>query len=404
MKTREESRAVQSTNPQHAHDAHKKPGRSAALFLGISVLMVAGTVMAGPVGVGGKRSVDTMQANLYVGGGIDRVVALDPTNPGYLTNLLATVTGVYYEIVASQPQVRLQGIAQEIAARMPDIVSVEEGSLIRNQSPGDLVFGGTTPATNVVFDYLQILVDSLQARGAHYAVAAVTYGFDAEMPMLNLLTGTIDDVRLTDREAILVRTDLPPGQFHVTNPQGGNFQNVVVVPGTGLRLLYGWCSVDVFVRGENFRYICAHLTEESAPQIQVLEAAELLQGPANVPGPVMLVGDFNADPFQRDGSIAYDLFPAAGFLDAWTTVHPDQSAGGLTWGHDEFLANLTHPFDRRIDLVFYRGSQFVPASIEVIDPVLQRQTPPLWASDHTSITAQFRLGSPVEKHSAMTDK
>jgi len=34
---------------------------------------------------------------------------------------------------------------------------------------------------------------------------------DVELPMLNLQTQTIDDARLTDRDAILIRTDLPPG-------------------------------------------------------------------------------------------------------------------------------------------------------------------------------------------------
>src|SRR5258706_315943 len=84
------------------------------------------------------------------------------------------------------------------------------------------IFGGATPATNVVFDYLQMLVDKLAASGAHYAVAASTDELDVELPMLNLQTGTIDDARLTDRDAILVRTDLSPGQLRVSNPQTGH--------------------------------------------------------------------------------------------------------------------------------------------------------------------------------------
>lgn len=343
-----------------------------------------------PFGPGGKRSVDVMQVNLCVGGNLHRAIALDPTDPNYVSNLVVTVTGIYYEIVASQPPVRLQGVADQIAARMPDLVSIEEASIIRLQSPGDLAYGGNTPATNVVFDYLQMLTDALTAQGAHYSVATVTYGFDVEMPMFNLQTGTIDDARLTDREAILVRTDLPPGQLHATNPHGGNFSNMVVTA-TGVRLPYGWCSVDVFVRGQNFRYICAHLTEETAPEIQVLEAQELLAGPANVALPVMIVGDFNADPFGRDGSIAYGLFPAAGFSDAWAVLHPNIAADGLTWGHDEFLANPAASFDRRIDLVFYKGAGFVPTQANVVDLELDRTAPPLWASDHASLSADFLL-------------
>src|SRR5262249_51916174 len=115
----------------------------ARLGLAALWLLALSTPQAIAAGLGSKRGVSAMTVNLYVGGGTGRVLALDPTDPGYVTNLIATVTGIYYEIVASQPQARLEGVADAIAARKPDLVSVEEASLIRNESPGDLVFGGT---------------------------------------------------------------------------------------------------------------------------------------------------------------------------------------------------------------------------------------------------------------------
>src|SRR5207245_5787862 len=84
----------------------------------------------------------------------------------------------------------------------------------------------------------------------------------------------------------------------------------------GLSVLRGWCSVDVFVRGERFRYICTHLEEETVPQIQLLQALELLSGPAQVNLPVILTGDFNADTLHRNGTQTYDALIAAGFTDA----------------------------------------------------------------------------------------
>src|ERR1019366_4246547 len=135
---------------------------AAMLLLLATMLAMAMPAPAGqPIGPGGKRGVDVMQVNLFIGAGIDRVMALNPADPNYLSELVATVTGVYYEIVASQPEVRLRGVARQIADRMPDFVSVEEASLIRIQSPGDLVSGGTNPATDVVYDYLQILTNAL---------------------------------------------------------------------------------------------------------------------------------------------------------------------------------------------------------------------------------------------------
>lgn len=363
------------------------------------LLLVAGLVVSitpaqsKVVGVGGKRGVDVMQVNLYIGGDPERILAVDPASTNYVEELVTAVTGVYYEIVASRPDVRIAGVADAIKTRMPDIVSVEEGTLLRNQSPGDLIAGGSIPATNVVYDYVQMLVNALQDRGAHYIVASTSYEWDVELPMLNLQTGTIDDIRQTDREAILVRADLPPGQLRISNPQSGNFQNVIEFPSLGLSFTRGWCSVDVFCRGREFRYICSHLEQEIAPPIQVLQVLELLNGPGNTTMPVMIVGDFNSDPGNRDasGALAYDTFVNAGFMDAWAVTHPNNLAGGLTWGHDEFLANPSLPFDRRIDEVFYKGATFAPVDAEVHDLWLHRSEAPLWASDHAALTAEFLL-------------
>jgi endonuclease/exonuclease/phosphatase family metal-dependent hydrolase len=363
----------------------------AYLLVVATVVASASSALAGAAGTGGKRGLDTMTVNLYVGGPIDKIMALDPTDPNYLTELVSTVTEVYYDIVASQPPLRMQGVADQIAARMPDIVSVEEASLLRNQSPGDLIVGGSTPATTVVFDYLQLLTDALAARGAHYQVVATSQEIDVEMPMLNMQTGTIDDARLTDREAILVRTDLPPGQLSVANPQHGNFSHVIQIPETGISILRGWCSVDVFIRGQNFRYICAHLEEETVPLLQVLQAQELLSGPAASKLPVVICGDFNSDPLHRDGSIAYDTMIAGGFEDAWAMANPANLAGGLTWGHDPFLADPDNAFDRRIDFVFYRGAGFIPVEADVVDLSLNRFVPPLWGSDHAALAVSLLI-------------
>jgi endonuclease/exonuclease/phosphatase family metal-dependent hydrolase len=105
----------------------------------------------------------------------------------------------------------------------------------------------------------------------------------------------------------------------------------------------------------------------------------------------MICGDFNADPLHRDGSTAYDKFVHAGFRDAWADTHRRNLTGGLTWGHDELLADPGMPFDRRIDLVFFKGLGFVPTQASVVDMGLGRTEPPLWASDHAAVDAEFML-------------
>ncbi len=380
----------QTTPPQQAPAlVARLLGNLSAVILLSVILAWCGSAQAGQEGIGGKRSLDAMTVNLYFGGGVERILEVDPNN---LPELVAAVTGVYYEIVASEPALRMQGVADRIAARLPDVVAVNEASLIRVQSPGDLIVGGTTPATTVVFDYLQLLIDALEAKGAHYAVVSSVDDLDIELPMQNLQTGSIEDARLTDRDAILVRTDLPPGQLRAAAPLHGNFATYLGPDfGVPLPILRGWCSIELFVRGENFRFICSHLEEETAPPIQFAQAQELLAGPANVQTPVIIAGDLNADPLKRNGTYTYPALIAAGFVDPWPAVHPADAAGGLTWGHDEFLADPTLAFVWRLDLVLVRGSKFVPAQADVLDLSLGRTQPPLWSSDHAAVAVKFMI-------------
>lgn len=108
---------------------------------------------------------------------------------------------------------RAGALAQAIAARRLHLVGVAEAAIYRLQHPGDAAFGGTQPATQVVYDFLALLVDSLEARGLHYVVAAADSTTDVELPVITGVdpgTGipTFDDVRLTDRDAVLVRSDV----------------------------------------------------------------------------------------------------------------------------------------------------------------------------------------------------
>jgi len=386
MKTMQVQITRDQQHPSHHHKLSRWP---AVIVLLLALILPAAAQQRSSSG--GKRDLNVMTVNLYVGGDISRVMGLDPAAPDYVQQLVGAVTGVYYEILASAPQLRMQTVAAQIVERMPDIVAVEEASLLRVQSPGDLMIGGTTPATEVVFDYLQMLVANLESQGAHYKVVAMASEVDVELPSLNLQTGTIDDVRLNDREAILVRADLPPGQLRVSHPQSGNFNYVIPLPALGISVERGWCSVDVFIRGRNVRCICTHLEQEVAPELQAAQVQELLAGPANTSLPVILFGDFNTDALHRDGSYAYDLLPAAGFRDSWLALNPATSAGGLTWGHDEFLADPGMSFDRRIDFIFYRGKGIVPVKTEVVDMATGLNQPPLWASDHAAVAAGFQL-------------
>ena len=369
------------------------------LVLACSVSICAMSTWAAVAGVGGKKDFKCFSGNAYIGAEIEDALNVNPAN---LEEILTKVTGIYVQVLASEPPVRMSALAKEIAAAQPDVASLVEMYTLE-KAPATLQGGQLIPGEfTVVFDFLNLLTNALAASGAQYNVAVVSSESDIEMPMLDLETGGFAYGRIVDHEVILYRGDLPQGYLRVSNPQTGQFANFIQVPQLGVAVNRGWCSVDVFTRGERFRYICSHLEVEAYAPLQMAQAQELLAGPANTTMPVLLTGDFNADPFGRTipPTPTYGLFPDAGFKDAWTTTHPQEPTGGLTWGHDALLADPSVGFISRIDLILYRGAQFDPTSFEVMDLMLDESTPPLWPSDHATVAASFLLGNP-RAHKAM---
>jgi len=296
--------------------------------------------------IGGKRDLDVATFNLYVGADFTPVLTLDPSDPAFF----ARVAAAHAQILQSNFPLRAEALAEQIVRRDPDLVALQEVALIRRQSPGDRFVGGTIPATDIELDYLAILLRALQSHGGHYVVASQVQDTDVEVP---LWTGaSFDDVRLTDRDVILVRTDLPRGQLLISNPQAGNFTAALPLPigGTALR---GWCSIDVQTRGRSLRFINTHLEDllpPGLPNIQLAQAFELLTVPANAPLPVILSGDFNSDAYGYYSPETYALLTGQGhFTDSWRVAEPRRL--GLTWGHDALLSDVTVPFIFRLDLI-----------------------------------------------------
>jgi endonuclease/exonuclease/phosphatase family metal-dependent hydrolase len=286
---------------------------------------------------------------------------------------------------ATNPPARMAALAQQIAAKQPSLVGVQEATQWRTSGTCD---DSVTPE----FDLLQSLLSQLSALGKHYAAMAVTKEVDLMGP-----TPSGGCVRATNRDAILARTDLARGEFRVSNIQTANFQNVLSFDSAlGLiTITRGWASVDVLFRGQSFRFITTHLEDgESGPPlsiIQQLQAGELLEGPANTPLPVVMAADFNATANNpADPSYgAYLEIVAAGLVDEWPVANPSDT--GFTCCQAPLLDNTVSSLSDRIDLVFgsspfvVRGAALVGATSSEIAPNI------FWASDHAGVFAKLKL-------------
>jgi len=327
-----------------------------------------------------RRQVDVLTYNVFLGGDLTPVITA-----GTPEEFVAAATNLYQQVVATDFPQRAKSIAKSIDETDPLLIGLQEVSLWRTDTPAD---GPATPATDVAYDFLDILLDALAERGLHYEAVSVVDNFDGEAP-----TALGFDARLTDRDVILARTGLPASRLKIVDEQHGNFEAALEIPnpviGT-IEVLRGWNLVDAKVRGKPLRFINTHL-EAFSPTAQVAQAQELLEGPAATASqtmPVVLAGDFNSN---ADGSSTptYGMLTAAGFTDAWPQARPDDPGNGCCWNNDLMSGVLDH----RIDLILFKGGGFSATWADLLGEETTDLTPAgLHPSDHSGVFAQLEYG------------
>jgi endonuclease/exonuclease/phosphatase family metal-dependent hydrolase len=329
------------------------------------------------LGKAGPRPVKVMTRNLYLGADLSPVFSATS-----LPDLLVRAAQQYQLVQATDFPARAKVLAREIAEADPVLIGLQEASLWRRGEPG-VLDGPATPATTVVSDYLQILLDELAAQGHPYTVLVAQFTTDGELP-----TALGYDVRLTQRNAILAKAGLPTDELVVSAVSAGLYATYLTIPTVGGPVAdrRGWVAVDVTVNRRSFRFVNTHL-DSTSPLIGQAQAGELLAGPTVTSQPVILVGDLNSTPDVALPS-AYATLRGAGFVDAWTEANP--SAPGLTCCHAEDLRNPTPTFDVRLDYVLTRpGVAVARAKVVGIDP--DNRTPSgLWPADHAGVVVTLR--------------
>ena len=120
-----------------------------------------------------------MSRNLYLGADLTPAI----TAKG-LTEFTAATGKVLRDVTANDFPVRAKGLAQEIIKKEPDLVGLQEVALWRTGPPStEALLGGRAPnATEVRYDYLQLLLDQLNKGKARYRVAVSNDEFDFEAP------------------------------------------------------------------------------------------------------------------------------------------------------------------------------------------------------------------------------
>jgi endonuclease/exonuclease/phosphatase family metal-dependent hydrolase len=357
--------------------------------------------------------IELMTQNVYVGADIFRVLGGAQCGP------LQAVAEIFETVRATNIAERAEAIADLVLHDKPHVIGLQEVALIRSQTPSD---GAIVPnpdgsftflpnAQDVVYDYLEILLAALAARGLDYdvVVGATAVNADVEFPMAGFdedcnLVSVPTDLRLTDRDVILVRGDL-----ETANAMSGNFAATLPVqvplgPGQILsfELIRGFGVTDVTIGKRTYRVANTHLEVGNADDpaspvntVQFFQTLELIGAVTGTALPLAVLGDFNSSPSPLDARPAYATMVGAGYLDLWT-VRQGPPNPGYTCCQEEALRNEDSALDQRIDLVFSRlpaDAELLPIRSEVVgDRPNEKTASGLWPSDHAGVatTLKFR--------------
>ncbi len=339
-------------------------------FSALGSLALFGALALGPsTALGNVRSpVRVMSRNLYVGADVFAVVAAGQ-DPQPLAIPVA-VAEAFQTVQRTNFSERAEALAEEVLRARPHVLGLQEVPLYRVQSPGDAHLGNPTQAEDVVLDFLDMFQAALQARGLDYRVAASSQNSDLELPLLaGFAEGgagqLLDDLRMTDRDVLLVRSDLPS-----KDELAGNFSvnAAYAVGATTIEFNRGYTLATVEVGGVDYRVASAHLEVQGAEPAstqatQMAELLELIDATTGASTPVVLMGDFNSAPTERpfepatgaldpSGLVVPPYLQAleAGYVDAW--LERKSPASGFTCCFDSALRDVSAQLTERIDFIF----------------------------------------------------
>lgn len=365
----------------------KTPKHVAGLLL-ITVMLPALAMALDDVDIG---RVKVMTRNMYIGADTSPIAEAAPED------IPIVAAQIYAKVRASNPAERIDKIASEIARTLPDLIGLQEAMLIRTQDPSDALFGGTTPATEKVYDFLEMLQEDLEARGLQYELAAELENIDVELPAYAPSESEplhFIDVRVTDRLAVLARSDVS-----TSNVFKKHYDTLLTlpIPGQPVPYLRGFISLEAWKGGHRYNFVNTHLeTDLPFPGLyyQSAQAQELLPYLSSLDAPSIITGDLNSGPQHPlvvEGIPSpYAQFLHAGLVDAWSSTWARWKNPGYTCCQDELLRNLPSSLDRRIDFVWLSNGRKPAAGFawRTGATPFERTDSGLWPSDHAGVVAK----------------
>ena len=341
------------------------------------------------------EKIRVMSRNLYLGAEIQPIAAAKT-----LEEFLTGTQKALEQAAANDFTERAKALAAEIVEKKPHLIGLQE---VYNFTVDG--FNGPPPFR----DYLQDLLDALEAQGVFYELAAEVKNLDITVPVPG-----VGSVGVTDSDVILSRWDV---NTEIVNLQGcrnsidGCNYSVIASansPVGPINFERGFVAVDALIGTISVRFFNTHLENRNvdpnnplSPYIQASQALELitflnlLPNPQNAP--VVVVGDINSSPEHPVidmGQIKiippYKQFEGAGYVDVWTLRNGNPP--GFTCCQEENLLNPESILSERVDVIFASEAPINKVKANVVSNDETDKTPSgLWPSDHAGVVAQIEF-------------
>lgn len=401
--------------------------RSRAATVAVVVAGLAASIVPAAQAAPAPGKVKVMSRNLYLGA--DLTGALEATSS---TELAFAAQEIWNDVHTTDFPNRAKLLGKEIRDARPDLVGLQEVALWRGDSIAPSQDGPVTPATEVEYDFLDLLMDQLNKREKTYKIVRQQREADIEAPLSG---GDPGDGRLTMRDVVLAKVKSGVTTRFDYSERFDKEDSLVVediggVVGFDVTVWRGFIAMDANVRGTEFRFVNSHL-EAFDNTAKLAQAEELVAplpddlGPANpsaVATPVVLVGDLNSDDeiVETEGDTLQhqaDELPYAALVDAGLE---ERSYDGLnTDGLDEqfsccfgdeliaeapatALLDIDHTVDHVMVSDDDHGEGVDPNSndVELLSSFATGNDPDeyarfnRWASDHLGVVSTLQFPTP----------
>lgn len=369
-----------------------------------ALVTLAALVAAPDAGAKAKKSVKVkvMTRNIFLGADLSPALAA-PSFPDFT----AANDAILDEVDETNFPLRARGLAGEVKQKRPDLIGLQEVAWWRTGPEPTLDHPyaqgpeGEFLATQTRYDFLQLLLDELKAKGLDYKPAVVKTEFDFEAPTdidddptTGLFGGDILG-RLTMRDVILVNKDSKV-EAKLKKPRSGTYSNLYTpnISGIDVPVTRGWTAGDVTVskgKGKGkvkreFRFVNTHFEafddETQVPSIRAQQAAEVLTAAANKKTTILL-GDFNSNvpPVQPGDEQAYQTLLDGGFSER-SIREP------ITCCVSNLFSSPQSEFDHQVDHIMSNSRK-----VKLVDSSAtgRDQVNGIYSSDHAGVFSTLKL-------------